>query len=177
MSYLRKQPATVEHSYAQRVPGQQTPATVALRRAGVTFTVHEYSHVAGTTRYGEEAVAALGVAAARVFKTLVVRVDERLAVGIVPVSATLDLKALAAAVGGKRAALAEPAEAARATGYVIGGISPVAQRRRLPTALDRSAADCDTVYVSAGRRGLQVELAPADLLRVTGGVLAAIAGH
>jgi len=177
MSCLRQQPVPVEHSYARRMSGQQTPATVALRRAGVAFTVHEYDHVAGTTRYGEEAVAALGVKAARVFKTLVVRVDARLAVGIVPVSATLDLKALAAAVGGKRAALAEPAEAARVTGYVVGGISPVAQRRRLPTALDRSAAGWDTVYVSAGRRGLQLDLAPADLLRVTGGVLADIAGR
>lgn len=159
------------------MPGQQTPATVALRRAGVAFTLHEYGHVAGTVRYGEEAVAALGVEPTRVFKTLVARVDEGLAVGILPVPSTLNLKALAAALGGKRGVLAEPGEAARVTGYVVGGISPVGQRRRLPTVLDRSITAFDTVYVSAGRRGLQVELDPADLVRVTGGLLAELAAR
>lgn len=154
------------------MPAQQTPATVALRRAGVEFTLHEYHHAEGTTRYGEEAVAALGVDPFRVFKTLVARVDDRLAVGLVPVPATLDLKALAAALGGKRGALADPATATRVTGYVLGGISPLGQRRRLPTVLDSSAAGFETVYVSAGRRGLQVELAADDLRRLLDGVSA-----
>lgn len=157
------------------MPGQQTPATVALRRAGVAHTVHEYDHAPGTTRYGEEAVAALGLDAARVFKTLVATVDDRLAVGVVPVAGSLDLKALAAALGGKRGALADPQVAARATGYVLGGISPLGQRRRLPCAVDVSALRYPTVYVSAGRRGLQVELSPAELIRVTDAVVAAIA--
>lgn len=169
------------------MPAQQTPATSALRRAGLPYTLHEYAHTDGVTRYGAEAVAALGVDPWRVFKTLVARRADPpsprgakrreggLIVGILPVPASLDLKALAAALGGKRCTLADPTDAARVTGYVVGGISPLGQRRPLPTALDESAGTQTTVFVSAGRRGLQLELAPADLLRLTGGVFAAIA--
>lgn len=152
---------------ARRVTGAGTPATVALTGARVAFTVHPYPHDPAAPSYGLEAAQALGVAPARVFKTLLADVDGRLVVAVVPVSGQLDLKALAAAVGGKRAAMAAPADAERATGYVVGGISPVGQRRSLPTVVDTSALEHATVLVSGGRRGLDLELAPADLVRVT----------
>ena len=152
-----------------------TPATAALRAAGIPFAEHGYRHDPGVTDYGLEAARALAVDPARVFKTLVAEVDGRLAVGIVPVSGLLDLKALAAALGGKRAVLAAPAVAERKTGYVVGGISPVGQRTRLPSVLDETAQLWDTVYVSGGRRGFDLELAPADLVRVTGAIIADIA--
>lgn len=151
-----------------------TPATVALTRAGVAFTEHVYTHDPGATSYGTEAADALGLEPARVLKTLFASVDGRLVVGIVPVAGQLDLKALAAAVGGKKAAMADPADAERATGYVVGGISPVGQRRAHPTVLDESAMAFDEVYVSGGRRGLDLGLAPADLVRVTGATVATI---
>ncbi|MFI9365300.1 Cys-tRNA(Pro) deacylase [Kitasatospora sp. NPDC053057] len=147
--------------------GQGTPATVALETAAVPFTVHAYEHDPAAASYGGEAAEALGVAAERVFKTLVADVDGTLTVGVVPVAGQLDLKALAAAVGGKRAAMADPAAAERSSGYVRGGISPLGQRRPLPTVIDASALTHPTVYVSAGRRGLEVELAPADLVALT----------
>lgn len=157
-----------------------TPATTALDRAGVPFTRHGYDHdPASGLSFGEEAAAALGVPAAQVFKTLVAAVDglsgQGLAVGVVPVDRNLDLKALAAALGHKRAAMAEQATAERATGYVVGGISPIGQRARLPLLVDVSAESLDRLYVSGGRRGLDVALTPEDLLRVTGGRFAAIA--
>lgn len=152
-----------------------TPAIVALRKAGTVHWVHAYVHDPAAASYGEEAARALGVDAGRVFKTLVAEVDGALTVAVVPVSGSLDLKALAAAVGGKRAAMADPAAAERATGYVRGGISPLGQRRRLRTALDASALPLGTVHVSAGRRGLEVELAPGDLAELTGAVIARIA--
>ncbi|WP_329130789.1 Cys-tRNA(Pro) deacylase [Streptomyces sp. NBC_01476] len=156
--------------------GGGTPATVALEKAGVAFTVHAYEHdPAAGLSYGEEAARALGTAPERVFKTLVAEVDGALTVAVVPVSATLDLKALAAAAGGKRAAMADPAAAERTTGYVLGGISPLGQRRRLPTVVDASAPAFPTVFVSAGKRGLELELAPADLTTLTGATTAAIA--
>ena len=127
-----------------------------------------YEHAAGTPSYGGEAADALGLSHDEVFKTLVARVDGRLVTAVVPVSGTLDLKALAAAVDGKKAAMAEPADAERATGYVVGGISPIGQRSRLPVVVDDSVLALSAVYVSAGRRGLQVRLAPADLVKVTG---------
>lgn len=163
-------PDTVE-----RVSSTGTPATVALTALGIPFVPHPYRHAAGTSAYGLEAAAALGVDPARVFKTLVATVDGRTVVAVVPVSTTLDLKALAAAAGGKRAALADPAAAARRTGYVVGGISPLGQRSRLPLYLDTSALGHPTVFVSGGRRGFDVELAPADLLAATGGTTAVIA--
>jgi Cys-tRNA(Pro)/Cys-tRNA(Cys) deacylase len=150
---------------------------VALSRAGVAFTTHAYDHDPAAPSYGLEAATALGLAPAQVLKTLVAEVDGRLVVGIVPVDRSLDLKALAAAVGGKRASMADPDAAQRATGYVVGGISPLGQKRRLPTVLDASALEHDTVYVSGGRRGLDLGLAPADLLAQTGGSTAPIARH
>ncbi|UED83656.1 Cys-tRNA(Pro) deacylase [Streptomyces profundus] len=152
-----------------------TPATVAASRAGVPFTVHRYAHDPAAPSYGAEAAEALGSDPARVLKTLVAEVDGALTVALVPVSASLSLKALAAAVGGKRAALADPAVAERGTGYVLGGISPLGQRRRLPTVLDASADAHPTVLVSAGRRGLEIELAPADLAALTAARVASIA--
>lgn len=153
-----------------------TPATVALTRAGVPFIVHSYAHGEGERHYGEEAAAALGVDPSRIFKTLLADLGGELVVAVVPVSASLDLKALASALGAKKAAMADPAAATRSTGYVLGGISPVGQRTRLRTVVDASAAGFDTVYVSAGKRGLQVELAPADLIRVTGALAEPVAG-
>jgi len=147
---------------------------VALTRAGAPFALHPYAHDAAATSYGEEAAAALGVRPERIFKTLLARVDGALTVAVVPVSGSLDLKVLAAAAGGKRAAMAEPADAERATGYVVGGISPLGTRSRLPTVVDASVHDEDEVYVSAGKRGLQVSLRADDLVRVTGATVAAI---
>ncbi|MHC5908650.1 Cys-tRNA(Pro) deacylase [Streptomyces sp. S6] len=151
-----------------------TPATVALTAAGVAYTVHAYEHDPAHPSYGEEAAEAMGVSPDRVFKTLVADVDGALTVAVVPVAGTLDLKALATAVGGKKAAMADPALAERTTGYVRGGISPLGQRKRLPTVLDASADAHTTICVSAGRRGLEVELSPTDLAGLTGAVLAPI---
>ena len=152
-----------------------TPATVALTRAGVDFTLHEYDHdPRAQASYGLEAAEALGLDPARVFKTLMAAADGRLTVAVVPVSGQLDLKALARAVGAGRAAMADPAAAERATGYVVGGISPVGQKRAHPTVLDASALEHPTVFVSAGRRGLDLEIAPADLVRVTAAVTATV---
>ncbi|MET0136257.1 MAG: Cys-tRNA(Pro) deacylase [Kibdelosporangium sp.] len=155
--------------------GKATPGTALLARQRVQHTLHAYSHDPRAASYGLEAAEALGLAPGRVFKTLLAEVDGALAVGIVPVTAQLDLKALAAAVGGKKARMAEVAAAERATGYVAGGISPLGQKKRLPTVLDSSAENFETVFCSAGRRGLEVELAPADLIRLTNAVVAEIA--
>jgi Cys-tRNA(Pro)/Cys-tRNA(Cys) deacylase len=151
-----------------------TPATVALAAAGVAFEVRPYEHDPRATSYGLEAAEALGVDPARVFKTLLASLDQRLVVGIVPVSGQLDLKALARALGGSKAVMADVAAAERATGYVAGGISPVGQKRSHPTVLDASALDHATILVSGGRRGLDLELAPHDLVAVTGAVTATI---
>lgn len=151
-----------------------TPATLLLSRQKVRHRVYEYEPDLNTDSWGEYAAAALGLPTERVFKTLVARVDGALAVGVVPVSGSLDLKSLAAALGGKRGAMADPADAERSTGYVRGGISPLGQRRALPTIVDSSAVPFETVFVSAGRRGLQVELAPADLVRLAKASVAAI---
>lgn len=161
---------------AKKTKKQQggTPATVALTAAGADFTVHAYEHDPAAPSYGEEAAEALGVSPDRVFKTLVADVDGELTVAVVPVAGSLDLKALASAVGGKRAAMADPAAAERTTGYVRGGISPLGQRKRLRTVVDASAGSHPTICVSAGRRGLEVELAAADLARLTGAVFAPI---
>ncbi|MFF2993982.1 Cys-tRNA(Pro) deacylase [Streptomyces sp. NPDC057950] len=152
-----------------------TPATVALTAAGVAYTVHAYEHDPAHPSYGEEAAEAMGVSPDRVFKTLVADVDGALVVAVVPVAGSLDLKALATAVGGKRAAMADPAAAERTTGYVRGGISPLGQRRKLRTVLDASARLHETICVSAGRRGLEVELAPDDLAALTEAVRAPVA--
>ncbi len=158
---------------AHHPPG--TPATTALTKAGIAFTVHPYAHDPRSASFGLEAAASLGLSADEVFKTLLALVDARPVVGIVPVSGSLDLKALAAEAGGRRADLADPDDAQRLTGYVVGGISPIGQKRRLPTFLDRSAQELPTVYVSGGRRGLDIGLAPNDLLLATSGSYAAIA--
>ncbi|WP_137120863.1 Cys-tRNA(Pro) deacylase [Segeticoccus rhizosphaerae] len=144
-----------------------TPATTVLTRAGIAFEVLTYDHDPGAGSFGLEAAAALGVEPGRVFKTLLVTTDHGLAVGIVPVDRSLDLKAIATALRVKKAAMAEPGDAERSSGYVVGGISPIGQKRALPTVLDESANDHDTILVSGGRRGLDVELSPTDLASVT----------
>jgi Cys-tRNA(Pro)/Cys-tRNA(Cys) deacylase len=155
-----------------------TPATRVLTEAGVPHTVHAYSHDARSALgYGLEAAAALGIEPARVFKTLVAELDGRLVVGIVPVDAQLDLKALAEAAGGKKAAMAQAAVVERSTGYVLGGVSPLGQKKPLPTVLDASALGFETILVSAGKRGLDVELPPQSLLELTDGKPAEIARH
>ena len=152
--------------------GKGTPAIAAAERAGIAFTVHEYEHDPRATSFAREAAEQLGLDPGRVFKTLVVDVDGVLTVAIVPARAQLDLRSL-----GKRVRLADPRAAERATGYVTGGISPLGQRRPLPTVLDESALAFATIHVSGGRRGLELELAPADLLAVTGGRAAAVASR
>lgn len=159
----------------KRQSGGGTPATVALDRAGIAYEVRPYEHDPAAASYGLEAAQALGVEPARVFKTLLVDTDRGLGVGIVPVDTTLDLKAIAAALGAKKATMADPKVAERATGYVVGGISPVGQKKALPTVLDESATAYPTVLVSGGKRGLDLELKPQDLLRVTGGSTEGIA--
>lgn len=157
-----------------------TPAVTALSDAGVEHRVHTYDHDPAAASFGTEAAEALGVDPRRVFKTLLADVDPpvagaRLVVGIVPVAGQLDLKALAAAIGAKRAAMADRPDAERATGYVVGGISPVGQRRPHPTVVDASAFEHQTVFVSGGRRGLELELSPAALVAATHATVAAIA--
>ena len=160
---------------------QGTRAIEAARRAGIPHTVHEYAHDeraslrAGGRGYALEAVDAMGIDAARVFKTIVVACDGKLGLAVVPADAEVDLKAAADALGGRKAAIADPAEAERATGYVLGGISPLGTRRALPVVVDATAAAFPTIHISAGRRGLEIELAAADLVRVTRGKLAPIA--
>ena len=155
-----------------------TPATEVLAAAGVTFGVHEYAHDPAERHFGDETIAVLGLDPARVFKTLVVDVNPggrpSLAVGVVPVAGTLDLKAIAAALGAKKAEMADPKAAERSSGYVVGGISPVGQRTKLPTVIDSSALEFPTIFCSAGKRGLQLELAASDLAAVTGATFASI---
>jgi Cys-tRNA(Pro)/Cys-tRNA(Cys) deacylase len=156
------------------VAGQGTPATALLARQRVAHQLHTYEVDAETPNYGAAVADFLGQEQGRVFKTLVTEVDGALTVAVVPVSGDVDLKALAGAAGGKRAAMADRGLAEKTTGYVRGGISPLGQRKRLPTVIDASAEGYETVFVSAGRRGLQVELAPADLIRLTDAVTAPI---
>lgn len=160
---------------AKRREAAGTPATTTLTRLGVAYDLHPYEHDPAAPSYGLEAAEALGVPPAHVFKTLLVQGERGLAVGVVPVDRTLDLKAVAAALGLRKVSMADPAAAERSTGYVVGGISPVGQKRPLPTVVDQSAASLDRVYVSGGRRGLDLSLDPADLVRVTGGSFAPIA--
>ncbi len=151
-----------------------TPATAALSAAGIQFIEHSYDHDPANTNFGLEAADALGIEADRVFKTLLVDVDGALAVGIVPVTGTLDLKAIAAALGGKKAEMADAALAQRRTGYVLGGISPIGQKISHPTVLDGTAELFDTIFVSGGKRGFDIELSSADLVRITSAILADI---
>lgn len=152
-----------------------TPAVLIAKRARVRHAVHEYAHDSASPSYGHEAAEKLGVDPARVFKTLLTLVDGKPVVALVPVARSLDLKALAASTGGKRARLAEMSEAERVTGYVAGGISPLGQRRSLPTFIDETAMAWESIFVSAGRRGLEIELPPLDLQRLTHGQVATIA--
>jgi Cys-tRNA(Pro)/Cys-tRNA(Cys) deacylase len=152
-----------------------TPATAALTAAGIPFTPHAYEHDPANRNFGTEAASALGIDPGQVFKTLLADVDGRLVVAIVPVTGSLDLGALAAAVRGKRAVMADPKLAERKTGYVVGGISPIGQKTQLPTVLDETAELYDTLFVSGGKRGFDIELAPSDLVAVTGATIAAIA--
>jgi Cys-tRNA(Pro)/Cys-tRNA(Cys) deacylase len=159
---------------AKRRSAGGTPATVALDRAGIGYRLHPYDHDPRAASYGLEAATALGVDPARVFKTLLASLDGSLVVGIVPVSGQLDLKALARSLGGSKAVMADVSAAERATGYVAGGISPIGQKRSLPTVLDDSALDHPTIFVSAGRRGLDVELAPADRVAIPEAITAQV---
>lgn len=152
-----------------------TPATVALTSAGIAFTAHSYVHDSNTTNFGLEAATALSLDPERVFKTLLADLDGALVVAIVPVTGSLDLKALASALGGKKAEMADPRVAERRTGYIVGGISPIGQKNAHPTVLDETAELFDTIFVSGGRRGLDLELAPADLVAATGAQISAIA--
>lgn len=153
-----------------------TPAIIALEKAAIPFEIHEYDHDPGSQSFGQEAADKLGVSADRIFKTLVASLDNgHLAVGIIPVACTLDLKKLAAACGCKKAKMADPRDAERSTGYVTGGISPVGQRKRLETVIDIAAKCQNTVFVSAGRRGLEIELTAADLAHATDAAFADIA--
>lgn len=151
-----------------------TPATVALEKAGIAFTVHTYAHDPAATSYGLEAADALGLSPATVFKTLLADTEAGTVVGIVPVTGTLDLKALATTVGAKKAVMADPAAAERLTGYVVGGISPLGQKRRLRSVLDESALEHPVIYVSGGRRGLDLGLSPTDLVMALGATTARI---
>jgi Cys-tRNA(Pro)/Cys-tRNA(Cys) deacylase len=165
-------------AYAGRMPRREssgTPATVALTAAGVAFSQHSYEHDPAAASYGLEAAHALGLPEEQVFKTLVVDTGAGLAVAVVPVAGSLDLKAMAAALAVKRVTMADPRVAQRSSGYVLGGISPLGQRRALPTVVDESAELFDVVYVSGGRRGLDLGLSPADLVRVTGASVADVA--
>jgi Cys-tRNA(Pro)/Cys-tRNA(Cys) deacylase len=161
-------------SAKKRPAGGGTPATVAATQAKIKFELHPYEADPAADSYGEAAADALGVPYEQIFKTLLAEVDGRLTVAVVPVAGQLDLKALASAVGGKKAQMADPATAERTTGYVLGGISPLGQRKRLTTVIDESASTFPTIFVSAGRRGLQIELAPVDLITLTGATTAEI---
>ncbi|MGM0856303.1 MAG: Cys-tRNA(Pro) deacylase [Pseudomonadota bacterium] len=153
-----------------------TPAINSAKHAGIVFHVHDYAHDAAAESYGLEAAEKLGVPPAQVFKTLVVILDgKQMAVGMVPVDKQLGLKQIAKAAGAKKATMAAPAEVERATGYVLGGVSPLGQKKRLASFLDASAESFATLYVSAGRRGLEIELAPNDLLALSQAQLAPIA--
>ncbi|WP_026375282.1 Cys-tRNA(Pro) deacylase [Aestuariibacter salexigens] len=147
-----------------------TPAINQAKQAKLVFHIHEYAHDAGAESYGLEAAEKLGIDQSRVFKTLVVQIDSgELVVGIIPVASKLSMKHIAKAAGTKKAKMAQPDDVERATGYVLGGVSPLGQKKRLPTFIDMSAQSLDTIYVSAGRRGLEIELAPEDLRNITKG--------
>ncbi len=152
-----------------------TPAINTAKKAKITFNIHPYDHDPEARAYGEEAAEKLGIPEDRIFKTLVVSLDgSRLAVAVVPVSRQLDLKAMAKAAGSKRSAMADGTDVQRTTGYVLGGVSPLGQKKILKTIIDASAMTYDTIYVSAGKRGLQIELSPNDLVRLTRAGLADI---
>lgn len=152
-----------------------TPAINLAKKAKIPHQIHEYAHEASSESYGLEASEKLGVPDNRVFKTLVVSLDNQmLAVGVIPVASMLSMKLIAKAVGAKKAKMADQADVERSTGYVLGGVSPLGQKKRLKTIVDASAKNHDTIYVSAGRRGLEIELSPDDLVKLVNGRFAAI---
>ena len=152
-----------------------TPGINVAKKAKITHKVHEYAHDSSSESYGLEAAEKLGVPESRVFKTLVVSFDNKeLAVGVIPVSSMLSMKLIAKAAGAKKAKMAEPSEVERSTGYVLGGVSPLGQKKRLKTIIDSSAKNHSTIYISAGRRGLEIELSPDDLIKLVNGDLAEI---
>ena len=165
--------ATLNHS--GKPLNTMTPGVKAAETAGIRHALHDYPHDPASESYGEEAADKLGVDPARVFKTLVVAIDGKtLAVAVVPVTAMLNLKQIARAAGGKKAAMADKQDVQRSTGYVLGGVSPLGQKKRLPTFIDASAQAWSTLYVSAGRRGLEIELSPEDLAALSQGRFAAL---
>jgi Cys-tRNA(Pro)/Cys-tRNA(Cys) deacylase len=152
-----------------------TPGINSARKNKIVYTVHEYSHDESSESYGSEAAEKMGVPEGRVFKSLVVSLDNKeLVVGVIPVSSMLSMKLIAKVAGAKKAAMADKSDVERSTGYVLGGVSPLGQKKRLRTIIDSSASNYSTVYVSAGRRGLEIELCPSDLMRLANGVLAEI---
>ena len=152
-----------------------TPAINLAKKSKIPHSIHEYLHDTTSASYGLEAAEKLGVPVTQVFKTLVVKLDGKtLAVGVLPVSEMLSMKAIAKAAGAKKAEMADPGEVARATGYVMGGVSPLGQKKRLKTVIDQSAADQQTIYVSAGRRGLEIELSPESLQKLVSGLFSCI---
>ena len=152
-----------------------TPGINAVKKSKISYRIHEYSHDDSSESYGLEAAEKMGVAEEKVFKTLVVSLDNKeLVVAVVPVSSRLSMKLIAKACGGKKAAMAIKSDVERSTGYVLGGVSPLGQKRRLETIIDSSAKNHATIYVSAGRRGLEIELSPEDLTKLTGGTTAEI---
>ena len=154
---------------------EMTPGINLVKKAKITHKIHEYSHDESSESYGLEAAEKMGVAEDRVFKTLVVALDNNdLVVGILPVSSLLSMKLIAKALGAKKAVMADKSDVERSTGYVLGGVSPLGQKKRLKTVIDSSAKNYSTIYVSAGRRGLEIELAPDDLIKLTSGLLAKI---
>lgn len=151
-----------------------TPAINAAKKAKISFQTHQYEHDSTAESYGEEAAEKLGISSDRVFKTLLAEVDKELVVAVLPVSHLLNLKRCAAAFKGKKAVMANPQDAERATGYVVGGISPLGQKKRLKMVIDESAQTFESIYVSAGRRGLEIELSAGDLAKLTGAIFSSV---
>ncbi|MFC3153415.1 Cys-tRNA(Pro) deacylase [Litoribrevibacter euphylliae] len=151
-----------------------TPAINAAKKAKISFQTHQYEHDSTAESYGEEAAEKLGISSNRVFKTLLAEVDKELVVAVLPVSHLLNLKRCAAAFKGKKAVMANPQDAERATGYVVGGISPLGQKKRLKMVIDESAQTFESIYVSAGRRGLEIELSAGDLAKLTGAIFSSV---
>jgi len=152
-----------------------TPAVNIAKKAKIDYILHSYTHDPASASYGEEASEKLGISSDRVFKTLVAQIDSReLVVAVIPVSSMLSMKQIAKVSGGKKAEMAKGVDVERSSGYILGGVSPLGQKKRLRTFIDSSAANFATIYVSAGRRGLEIELSPNDLVKITDGEMVAL---